>query len=144
MPLFWFMIFTNRIKRIRDKTFCFDIRLRPNPRTWHTSRIHGVGCNSEKLRWISYVQISTFVAQDMRSNKFALPELVLPIVSKRWVTHYPRVNKKKNKGALTSLNKQTRGCSYELKRIHISGVHLGPDLKLLQVVLVFHIHLYLF
>ena len=30
-PLFWFVSFANRIKRIRDKTFCFDVRLWPNP-----------------------------------------------------------------------------------------------------------------
>ena len=54
-----------------------------------------------------------------------------------------------------SLNKQTRlllraqtnkqGCFYELNRIYICGVHLGGScLKLLQVVLVFHLYLYLF
>ena len=29
MPIFWFISFTNRIKRIRDKTFCFDVRSGP-------------------------------------------------------------------------------------------------------------------
>ena len=85
--------------------------------------------------------------------------LILPIASKRRVTHYHRVTKKKNKGALTSSNKQTKvllwaqtskqGCSYELKRIYIY-IYIfvvsisGSYLKLLQVVLVFHLHLYLF
>ena len=45
MPFFWFMNLANKIKRIRDKTFCFDVWLGPNPRTQHTSCMHGVGCN---------------------------------------------------------------------------------------------------
>ena len=45
MPFFWFMNFANKIKRIRDKTFCFDVWLGPNPHTQHTSCMHGVGCN---------------------------------------------------------------------------------------------------
>ena len=49
MPFFWFMSFANGIKRIRDKTFCFDIWLGPNPRTRHTSCIHGEECNSGEL-----------------------------------------------------------------------------------------------
>ena len=49
MPLFWFVRFANEIKRIRDKTFCFDIRLGPNPRTQHTKHIHGPRCNSTEL-----------------------------------------------------------------------------------------------
>ena len=49
MPFFWFMSFANGIKVIRDKTFCFDVRLRLNPRTRHTSCIHGEECNSREL-----------------------------------------------------------------------------------------------
>ena len=69
------------------------------------------------------------------NDRFAIPEPVLLIASERQVTHYPRVIKKKNKGALTRSNNQTRvllraqtikqGYSYELKRIYICGVHLG-------------------
>jgi len=154
MPLFWFVSFTNGIKRIRDRTFCSDIHLGPNPRTWHTSRIHRAGCIFERLRQILYVQIPTFVVWETINDKFAIPLPILPIASKRRVTHYPRVSKKKNKGALTSSNNQKRcsyklkqtkkGCSYKLKRIHICGVHLGLGLKLLRVVLVFYLHLFLF
>ena len=32
--------------------FCFDVRLRPNLRTRHTSRIYGAGCNSEEFHGI--------------------------------------------------------------------------------------------
>jgi len=30
MPLFWFVSYANGIKRVRHKTFCFNIRLGPN------------------------------------------------------------------------------------------------------------------
>ena len=52
MPFFWFVSFTNGIKRIKDKTFCFDVRLGLNPCTRHTSCIHRVGCNSEEMHGI--------------------------------------------------------------------------------------------
>ena len=52
MPHFWLMSFANGIKRIRDKTFCFNLRFGPKPRLWHISHIHGMGCNSEELRGI--------------------------------------------------------------------------------------------
>ena len=52
MPLFWFVSSANGIKRIRDKTFWFDTRLKPNPCTRQTTHVHGVGCNSTELRGI--------------------------------------------------------------------------------------------
>ena len=36
MPFFLFVSFANEIKRIRDKTFCFDIQLKPNHDIHHT------------------------------------------------------------------------------------------------------------
>ena len=107
------------------------------------------------------------------NDRFAIPKPVLLIASERQVTHYPRVIKKKNKGALTRSNNQTRvllraqtikqGYSYELKRIYICGVHLGilpqtspggtcfPSLSLLVLVrllprgdLGLYLYLYLF
>ena len=52
MPLFWFVSFFNGTKKIRDKIFCFNVRLEPNPYTRHTSHRHGEGCNSEELHRI--------------------------------------------------------------------------------------------
>ena len=106
-------------------------------------------------------------------GRFTIPEPVLPIASKRRLTHYPRVTKKKNEGSLISSNNETRvllwaqtnkqRCSYELKRIYICGVHLGilpqtspggtcfPSLSLLVLVrllprgdLGLYLYLYLF
>ena len=60
MPLFLFVSFANRVKRIRDKTFCFDIRLGPNLCTRHTSHIHGARCNSEELHGIRMSEFLPF------------------------------------------------------------------------------------
>ena len=49
MPLFFLVSSIDGMKRIRDKTLCFDIQLKPKPHTQHTTHIHGVGCNSVVL-----------------------------------------------------------------------------------------------
>ena len=69
-----------------------------------------------------YVRSPTFVAWEMRNDRFTILELVLPFANKWWVTHYPRVTKKKKE------NKQ--GCSYKLtqqttKGYSLCGVHPG-------------------
>ena len=103
--------------------------------TTHNTHTWG-GVKLRRVAWDSYVQTPTFVTWEMSNNRLTTPELVLPIASKMRVTHHPRVTKKKNKGAFTSSNKQTRlllraqtnkqGCSYEFKKdIHICGVRLG-------------------
>ena len=60
----------------------------------------------------------TFVAQKMSNDRFAILEPILPIVSRRRVTHYPRVTKKENKHGQQPQpsTKQTR-FSHDLKRI---------------------------
>ena len=81
----------------------------------------------------------------MNNDRFTIPK-PLPIASKRRVTHYPRVTKKKNKNGqrLQPSIKQAR-CFYEFKRIHLCGAHLGllpqtpPD-----GLHLFHLYLYLF
>ena len=47
-----------------------------------------------RVAWDSYVQIPTFVTREMSNNRFTIQESILPIVSKRRVTHYPKVTKK--------------------------------------------------
>ena len=123
MPLFWFVSFANRFRRIRDKTFCFDVWLEPNPCTWHTSCIQGAGYNSKELR-DSYVWSPSFVAWEMSNDRFTVPEPVLPLVSKCRVTTYPKVTKKEKK------KKNKQGYSYELTQqkaneYSLCGVHLG-------------------
>ena len=44
----------------------------------------------------------------MSNDRFTILEPVLPIASKRRVTHYVRVTIKENKGAFASSNTQTR------------------------------------
>ena len=71
-----------------------------------------------------------------KNDKFIIQETIMPIASKRQVTHYPRVTKKKNKHGQQPQppTKQTRGF-YEIKGF-ISVVSIwGSCLKLLQVAL---------
>ena len=51
----------NGNKGKRDKEFCFDVRLEPNPRSLETTRIHGVGCNSEELHGIRETSDDMFI-----------------------------------------------------------------------------------
>ena len=61
----------------------------------------------------------------MNNDRFTIPE-PLPIASKRRVIHYPKVIKKKNKhGQRPQPSIKQARCSYEFKRIHLYGVHLG-------------------
>ena len=140
MLLFWFVSFANGIKRIRDKTFFFMYGSGPTMHTTHITYTRG-GVQLWRVAWDLYVWILTFIAQEMGNNRFTIPELILLIASKRRVTHYPRITKKKNKGAFTSSNE---GALMSLQW-YISVVSIwGSCFKLLQVVLVFCLHLYLF
>ena len=94
----------------------------------------GRGATPKSCMGFRMSEFPPLLPREMSNGKFTIPELVLAIASKRRVTHYPKVSEKKNKCALTSSNNQTRvllqaqttkqRCSYELKRIHICGVHL--------------------
>ena len=86
------MSFANEIKRIRDKTFCFDTWLRPNPCTRHTSHIHGAGCSSRELRGIRMFEVPPLLLGKWATT-FAIPEFVLPLASKWWVTKKKKENK---------------------------------------------------
>ena len=98
MPLFWFSSFANRIKRIRDKTFCFDVRFRPNPCTRHTSHIHGVGCNSGELCGISISEVPHLLLrkQAMIGSLSQNPFCHLQANSE-WLTILESLKKKKEK-----------------------------------------------
>ena len=136
MPLFWFVNFTNRIKRIRDKTFCFNVQLGPNPHTQHTSRIHGEGCNSEELRGICMFE-PTFVAWETRNNRFTISKPILPIASKRRVT--PKVTKKEKQTRPTdaTINQTNKGVLTSLKGCIFVVSIWGSRLKLLRVACTF-------
>ena len=58
-----------------------------------------------RITWDLYVQSPTSVTQEMSDNSFTIQEPGLPIASKRQVTHYPRVTKRKSNMA-NGLNHQ--------------------------------------
>ena len=126
--LFLFMSFVNGIKRIRDKTFCFDVWLRPNPRTRHTSRIHRAGCNSKELRGIRMSEVPPFLL-GKRAIWGSLSQNLFCHLQEngKWLTILKSL-KKKTKKQKQKQNKQ--GCSYELtpqtpKGYSLCDVHLG-------------------
>ena len=130
MPLFWFVSSTNGIKRRRDKTFCFDIQLEPNPRTQHTQLC--------RITWDLYLSVRspTNVTRETSNDRFTIQGRSLPIASKRWVTHYPKVTKKgkKNGQRPQPSTKQIR-YSYELKGYIFVVPIWGFCLKFLWVAL---------
>ena len=117
MFLIWFVSFTNGIKRIRDKTFCFDVWLGPNPRTWHTLCIHGAGCNSEELCGIRMSEFSPLLLKKREMIGSLSQNLFCQLQSKgEWLTILESLKRKKQTNVLlrASINKQV--CSYELKQ----------------------------
>ena len=122
IPLFWFVSFTNRIKRIRDKIFCFDIWLGLNPRTRHTSCIHGMGCNSKELRVIRMSKVPHLLLKKQVTIGSLSQNLFFHLQANgEWLIILESLKKKKE-------NKER--CSYKLtqqttKGYSLCGVHLG-------------------
>ena len=122
MLLFWFVSFINGIKRIRDKTFCFDVQLEPNPCTRHTLRIHGARCNYEELRGIRMSKFPPLLLGKWAMTGSLFQNMFCHLqVNGEWLTILESLKKKKE-------NKQ--GCSYELtqqttKGYGLCGVHPG-------------------
>ena len=123
MPLFWFVSFANGIKRIRDRTFCFDVQLGPNPHTQHTSCIHGAGCSSEELRGIHMSKVPPLLLEKWATTGSLSQNLFCHLQANgKWLTILESPKKKKKK--------TNKGCSYELtqqitKGYSLCGVYLG-------------------
>ena len=74
-----------------DSWVLFQCMARAQPtHTTHIMHTWG-GVQLQRVAWDLYVRIPTFVAREMSNDKFTILEPVLPISSKRRVTHYPRV-----------------------------------------------------
>ena len=115
MPLFWFMSFANRIKRIRAKTFCFDIWLRPNLHTRHTSRIHGAGCNSEEFHGIHMLEFLPLLLWKRATTGSLSQNLFCQLQAKgEWLTILESLKRKIKVLLWAQTIKQ--GCFYELKQ----------------------------
>ena len=126
MPLFWFVSSTNEIKRIRDKIFCFDIRLGPNPRIQQITRIHQVGCNSTKLREIRMSEVPQVLLEKRATTGSLSKNLFCQLQAKgKWLTILESLKKENKHGQWPQPSTKRTRCSYKLKRIYICGVHLG-------------------
>ena len=103
LPLFWFVSFTNGIKRKKDKTFCFDVQLRPNQCTWQTC-IHEARCKTQKLCGIRLSKVPRLLLEKRVTTCSQYKSLVCRLLNKRWLTHYPKVTKKEKQTWPTSSN----------------------------------------
>lgn len=109
------------------------MRLRPNPHTWQTTRIHGAGSNSIELRGIHMSEVpSTLLGRQVMIGP--LPKnLGCQLSIKRRVTHYPRATKKEKQAQPIALTiNQTNKMLLRAKRIHRVSI-CGSCLKLLLV-----------
>ena len=110
-----FVSSTTGIKRRRDKKFCFDVRLGPNPSTRQTTCIHGAWCNSEELRGIRMFEVQWVVLRKQVATSSLSKSLFCQLSSKRQVTHNPRVTKKEKQTWPTASNiNQTKQVILEL------------------------------
>ena len=138
--------FTNGIKRIRDKTFCFDVWLGPNPCTWHIARIHGVGCKFAESRGIRMFEFAPLLLWKWAMTSSLSQNSFYQLQAKcEWLTILESLKKKNKQGQRPQPStKQTR-CFYELKKIYTCGVHLRLLLQTslvglrLWVILVFSV-----
>ena len=118
MPLFWFVNSTNGIKRIRDKTFCFVVRLRPNLRTWQTTCIHGTGCNPIELRGIRMSEFPPLLLRKRATTSPLSQNLFCQLQAKgEWLIILESLKRKNKQGQRPQpSNKQTR--CFERKATH--------------------------
>ena len=98
MPIFWFVSFVNKIKRIRDKTFYFDVRFRPNLRTRHTTCIHRAGWNSAELHGIHMSELPLLLLGKWVTIGSLSQNLFCQLQAKcEWLTTLESLKKKKKK-----------------------------------------------
>ena len=135
MPLFWFVSFATGIKRIRDKTFCFNVQLGSNLCTRHTSRIHGAGCNSKSCVGFRTFELPPLLLEKQATTNSLSQNMFCQLQAKgEWLTILESLKRKTKvllraqtikRGCSYELKKSNKRCSYELKRIYICGVYLG-------------------
>ena len=124
MPLFWFMISANRIRRIKEKKNCFDVWLGPNPRTQQTTCIPMIGCISTELHGIWMFEIPPLLLKKWATIGSLSQNLFNQLHAKgEWLIILESLKKKKRKKKVNSQwpqpSTKQKWYSYELKRIYI-------------------------
>ena len=108
----------DEIKRIRGKTFCFNVRLRPNPRTQHTKCIHRAGCNSIESRGIRMSEFPPLLLRKRATTSPLSQNLFCQLQAKgEWLIILELLKRKNKQGQRPQpSNKQTR--CFERKATH--------------------------
>ena len=97
--------------------------------TWGGVQLHIVA-------WDLYNRNPTSVTRATSNDRFTIQEPILPIASKRWVTHYPRVTKKEKETWPTASTINPKNKALLRAKGYISVVSIwGFWLKLLWVAL---------
>ena len=150
MPFFWFMSSANGIKRISCKKFCFNVRLESNPRTRHTTRIHGAGCYSAEPRGIRMSKFPPLLLRKRATTSSLSQNLFCQLqVKGEWLAILESLKKEKQTRPIATTINQTNKVLLRAKNdIYIFVVSIwGSCLKLLRVAYasyLLHLHLYLF
>ena len=146
MPIFWFVSFANRIKRIRDKTFCSDVRLAPNPCSRHTSCIHGAGCNSGELCGICMSEVPLLLLRKRATIGLLSQNLFCHLhANGKWLIILESLKKKKKKKKKTNTGALTSEPNKQQMDIVFMVSIKGSCLKLLWVTCSSsHLHFFLY
>ena len=124
--------FTNGIKRIRDKTFCFDVWLGPNPCTWHIARIHGVGCKFAESRGIRMFEFAPLLLWKWAMTSSLSQNSFYQLQAKcEWLTILESLKKKTNKANGHNHQPNKQGAFTSLKRYILVVSIWGSYFKLL-------------
>ena len=128
----------DEIKRIRGKTFCFNVQLRPNPRTQHTKCIHRAGCNSIESRGIRMSEFPPLLLRKRATTSPLSQNLFCQLQAKgEWLIileslkrknkqgQRPQPSTKKIKGLLRAQTTKPKRVLLRSWKIYICGVHLG-------------------
>ena len=100
-----------------------------NKHTWGGVQLHIVA-------WDLYNRNPTSVTRATSNDRFTIQEPILPIASKRWVTHYPRVTKKEKETWPTASTINPKNKALLRVKGYISVVSIwGFWLKLLRMAL---------
>ena len=93
------------IKRIGNKIFCFNVQLKPNPRTWQTTHIKRARCNSTELLGIHMSKFPPLLLRKWALTSSLSQNLFFQLEAKgEWLTILESFKMKKKTNKANSRN----------------------------------------